>query len=70
LGLRINSLRTSAGLKDILSLIESSACPDVLILPKTESVEEIAILNELLTDQQTSIIPLIETAKGLYQAKK
>ncbi|MFA0810146.1 HpcH/HpaI aldolase/citrate lyase family protein [Microbulbifer epialgicus] len=68
-GLRINSLRTPAGLRDILALIESNVYPDILMLPKTESSEEVEILNELLSAHQTPLIPLIETAKGLYQAK-
>jgi citrate lyase beta subunit len=65
---RINSLRTAAGLKDILALKDSGHMPDLIMLPKTESAHEIQILNELLSPNNVPLIPLIETAKGLFNA--
>src|ERR1700692_3975789 len=35
--LRINSLDRRFGLADLQALLESTACPDYLVLPKTES---------------------------------
>ncbi|MEL7431788.1 MAG: CoA ester lyase [Chlamydiota bacterium] len=65
---RINSLRTIEGIRDLLALVESGAFPDMIVLPKTESPEEIVILRQLLFPKQVPLIPVIETAKGLYQA--
>ena len=66
--LRINSIRTHAGLKDLSLLCEQEIRPDILILPKSESAHEIEIINELLAPKMIPIIPLIESAKGLYEA--
>lgn len=63
--LRINSIKTRAGLKDLCALIEAEVRPDVLILPKSEGGEEIEIINAILSPDKVPIIPLIETAKGL-----
>lgn len=68
--LRINSIRTRAGLKDLSMLCDNNVRPDILVLPKVESANEIEIVNELLLPETISIIPLIESAKGLYQSQK
>lgn len=68
--LRINSIRTRAGLKDLSALCDSNMRPDMLVLPKSESAHEIEIINEILSPNTIPIIPLIETAKGLSQAHK
>src|SRR5690349_20194281 len=41
---RINSLRTPDGLRDLLALLESGARPDALFVPKVESAQDILIL--------------------------
>lgn len=70
--LRINSIRTRAGLKDITKLCECAVqpamWPDILVLPKSQSANEIDILNELLGPNTVPLLPLIETAKGLEHA--
>lgn len=43
--------------------------PDIIILPKTESAEEISILNQQLAPNLISIIALIETSKGLSHSE-
>lgn len=65
--LRINSLRTPDGLRDILALLDSGARPDALFVPKVESAQDILILHELLGERLASTIflVLIETAAGL-----
>lgn len=68
--LRINSIRTQAGLKDLSMLCDENVRPDVLVLPKVENAHEIDIINELLFPKTIPIIPLIESAKGLYQSHK
>lgn len=65
--LRVNGLDRRAGVADLQALLESSACPDYLVLPKVESAGELQILNRLLTeaDKATRLMALIETARGL-----
>lgn len=65
--LRINSVRTRAGLDDLQSFLNSTGKPDFLILPKCESVGEIEFLAALLTEagKTAEILIQIETAKGV-----
>lgn len=66
--LRINSIRTQAGLKDLSALCDANVRPDMIVLPKSESAHEIEILNDILAPHTIPILPIIETAKGLFQA--
>jgi (S)-citramalyl-CoA lyase len=66
LALRINGLRTSAGLADILALSESTL-PELLFVPMVESATEIAILQSILGNA-AALVPLIESVKGLRAA--
>ena len=68
--LRINSLKTPAGLKDLSALIDAKAYPDVIMVPKTEYAAEIIILDSLLSPHNISYLILIESAIGLYNAKE
>jgi (S)-citramalyl-CoA lyase len=63
LALRINGLRTAAGLADILALA-SSSMPEYLFIPMVESATEIEILRGTLGNS-TAFVPLIESVKGL-----
>ena len=65
--LRINGLDTAAGISDLDALLVSSAAPDFLVLPKTETAGHLEILDRLLTaaDKATRLIGLIESARGL-----
>src|SRR5277367_487176 len=65
--LRINGLDTQAGISDLEALLGSSAAPDFLVLPKTETVGHLRILERLLTaaGKDTRLIGLIESARGL-----
>ncbi|GGI76492.1 HpcH/HpaI aldolase/citrate lyase family protein [Legionella impletisoli] len=66
--LRINSLHTRAGLKDLTALCDEHVRPDILVLPKSENANEIEIINEILAPHTVPILALIESAKGLQQA--
>lgn len=66
--LRINSIKTVAGLKDISAIIDNHLLPDVIIIPKTEYAAEIIILDALLHPRVIPYIALIETAIGLHHA--
>src|SRR5882757_257323 len=65
--LRINGLGTPAGLADLAALTASSAAPDFLILPKTDTAAHLQILDELLTavGRKTRLVALIESVNGL-----
>ncbi|MCP3099461.1 CoA ester lyase [Myxococcus sp. K15C18031901] len=65
--LRINSLRTEAGLRDVLALLESDARPDAVMLPKVESPAELQQLDALLGARfpELSLLGIIETARGV-----
>ena len=65
--LRMNGLETRFGLADLHALLESSACPDYLVLPKTEAAAHLQILDRLLTEagKATRLVALIESAQGL-----
>jgi (S)-citramalyl-CoA lyase len=65
--LRINGLDTSAGIADLHALLGSAVAPDFLVLPKTETVGHLQILDRLLTaaGKGARLIGLIESARGL-----
>jgi (S)-citramalyl-CoA lyase len=65
--LRINGLDTRAGISDLDALLGSTAAPDFLLLPKTETAGHLEILDRLLTaaGKATRLIGLIESARGL-----
>src|SRR5580693_8857045 len=47
--LRINGLDTRVGISDLDALLGSTATPDFLVLPKTETAGHLQILDRLLT---------------------
>jgi (S)-citramalyl-CoA lyase len=65
--LRVNGLDTRAGISDLDALLGSSAAPDFLVLPKTETAGHLQILDRLLTSagKATRLIGLIESAHAL-----
>lgn len=64
---RINSLRTRAGLADLLGLSETAARPGLVLVPKVESAAEVAIIHAAL-GAASGIVPLIESVSGLGAA--
>ncbi len=67
---RINSLRTAFGLKDVLALIEHPTPPDGVMLPKVESADEVRIADALLqrAARPIGLHIIIESNAGLDQA--
>ena len=65
--LRINAPVTRTGIEDLHSLLESSAAPDYIILPKCDSPAFTRMVRVLLDQaaKKTEIIALIESAKGV-----
>lgn len=62
---RINGLKTEAGLADLLALSASEHLPSLVFLPMVESVTEVEIAHQILGDRIAGLVPLIETVKGL-----
>jgi (S)-citramalyl-CoA lyase len=69
---RVNHVKTEAGLRDLLAL--SGSGPDVagVVLPKSESVSEVEIAAEHLdrAEKRTTFVALIESGRGLDEARK
>jgi (S)-citramalyl-CoA lyase len=63
--MRINGLTTAQGLADLLAIRKSPIKPAYLFLPKVESPHELLIVRQVLGDETISLVPLIETVKGL-----
>ena len=70
--LRINSLSTLDGLKDVLHLATQHIRPDIILLPKTTCASEVRSLDLLLNEigLDCPIIAIIETAEGLDNASE
>jgi len=64
---RINSLRSPEGLKDVLAILESDTPPPALMLPKVTSPEEVGWAADLLSGSHGHIRfhVIIETCDGL-----
>lgn len=65
--LRINSMRTADGLRDILALAYGAVRPDALLVPKVNCAHDLLILEDMLGDELADIgfLVTIETAAGL-----
>ncbi|WP_321327152.1 CoA ester lyase [uncultured Parasphingorhabdus sp.] len=62
---RINGLRTEAGLADLLALAHTDHPPSLVFLPMVESPTEVEIVWNIIGHRVEGLIPLIETVKGL-----
>ena len=67
---RINSLRTTDGLADVLALSKSPAAPTGLMLPKVKSPDEVRLLDDLLDGVGSTLRlqVIIETNEALEAA--
>ncbi len=65
--IRINSLRTTTGLADLLALADANTAPDGIMVPKISSPDEVRILRDLVSSKHPNLRfhPLIETNDGL-----
>lgn len=68
LWLRINPVRSQAGLADLLAVLHAAVMPVALMLPKLSDPADLALLDEVLSDRAMALVPLIETASGLRNA--
>jgi (S)-citramalyl-CoA lyase len=67
---RINPLGRAYGIEDLAALARSDARPDYLLVPKAEEPAELALAARVLADRgaETSLIALVESAKGVARA--
>ena len=65
--LRINGLDTRAGISDLEAFLGSTADPDFLVLPKTETSGHLQILERLLraAGKRARLVGIVESARGL-----
>lgn len=72
IAVRVNALQTLAGLRDVLTLAESDALPDLIILPKVEAAEEIEWAARLMggSGQPAGIVSFVETLTGLARLER
>ena len=68
--LRVNGLRTRAGLDDLRLLLESRTGPDAVILPKVETPDEPRLADAWLAEagSPAALVALVESARGLEAA--
>lgn len=69
LGFRINGTTTADGARDLAMLRESMIATDFVMLPKVESADELLIADRALGDRATRLIALIESPRGLLDAR-
>lgn len=65
--IRVNGLRTRAGLADLLALAAAPALPGLVLVPMVESAEQMAIVAAVL-GEGARLVPLIETPRALAEA--
>ena len=68
LAIRINGLRTRAGLADLLALADAQIQPSLLLMPMVDDAAEPAIVRGVLGENCPPLVPLIETVRGLSNA--
>ena len=66
--LRINSLQTAEGLRDVIALIDAGARGNWLLLPKVEDAVDIQRVEALAGSRFGSIAARIETPPGIEKA--
>jgi citrate lyase beta subunit len=64
---RINGLRTPAGLRDLAALVETSLPQGIIMIPKVETAEELRLVDALLSAKgsRLRLAALIESAFGV-----
>ena len=67
---RINSLRERFGMADVEAVLAADSPPPALMMPKVRSPDEVALLDDLLTERghETRLHVIIETNAGLEAA--
>lgn len=69
--LRINALNTREGLADLADLLDTGANPDFVVVPKSDSVGQLRMLDRLFTMHAKSarLVALVESVPGLQKCE-
>ena len=67
--IRINSIRTATGLRDLVALAEAAPVKGLVLLPKVDTQEEIGIADAILTEAGSGVglMALVEGVQGLQR---
>jgi citrate lyase beta subunit len=68
IALRINGVRTTEGLRDLLALVDSTVQLDALLLPKVEHAADLQCVQAWLGARTPALVALIETPLGVENA--
>jgi (S)-citramalyl-CoA lyase len=68
LAIRINGLRTKAGLTDLLALADATTRPSYVFLPMCEAAAEVDIAQKIVGDDAVGFVPLLETVAAIKAA--
>jgi citrate lyase beta subunit len=70
LALRVSTLTTADGLRDLTMLLDAPCWPEMLVLPKVESAKEIEQVRSLASHagHAPAIMVVLETARGIEAA--
>lgn len=66
--IRMNAVRTAAGIRDLAAFIDAPVLPRTLLIPMVEEAGDLAVVAGALGDRCPQLIPLIETPRGLRHA--
>ena len=68
---RINSIRSADGLRDMLAVIAARPAGGTIMLPKIATADEVRLVDDLMTEAALplSLAVLIESAEGLENAR-
>jgi citrate lyase subunit beta/citryl-CoA lyase/(S)-citramalyl-CoA lyase len=66
--IRINGIRTAAGVRDLAALLDAEILPETLLVPMVEEAGDLAVIAGALGERCPALIPLIETPRGLRHA--
>lgn len=69
---RINALSSAEGLRDVIFLLDNKIFPDVILVPKIESVGELNVLDSILQrpGKKIKVFAIIETLRALASLDK
>lgn len=72
IALRINTLASTHGIRDVAALLEWSNWPALLILPKVEAAVQVGQLADIIRElgKDTRIMAVFETARGIANASR
>lgn len=67
---RLNSVKTAEGLRDLLAVIDAAPTAGTVMLPKVDTADEVRWVDALLSERGLALrlVALVETAEGLENA--